>query len=82
LCRKGAGRSAFSVGDIHRDVFIFLHIADGQAGGQHGIFKRKTAAQQKADHIVTEIVADIFNIYFKFTVFKNFDRLEKQSNEP
>jgi hypothetical protein len=30
------------------------------------------AAQQKADHVITEIAADIFHIGFEFTIFKDF----------
>jgi len=38
-CGKRTGWGAAFVGNIHRDVFTFLHIPDGQAGSHHGIFK-------------------------------------------
>jgi len=53
------GRPAIPLGNIHGHVFALLDVADGQARGQHGVFKREAAAQQKAHHAAVGIGAHI-----------------------
>ena len=66
---KAANWAGHNIGFIHGNVVLFSQMTNLNAGFEQGFFKRKRAANQKANHISLPIRSGIGNLFSKMAVF-------------
>jgi hypothetical protein len=65
---EAAGGTAGDGSFVHRNVFVFLDVADGETGLQQSFFKGEGATEEEGYGVVLPILADVADLVEEFSV--------------